>query len=58
MYTKKDYELDKQFEIMLENRIPDFDEDDLYNMPKEEFCKTYRIPEEKWDMLQKEIQEM
>lgn len=36
----------------------DYDEDDLDNLTKEEFCKKYHIPGEEWDMLQKEIQEM
>ena len=51
-------DLDKRFDAMLECMIPDYDEDDLHDMEKEEFCKKYRIPEEEWDMLQKEIQKM
>ena len=37
---------------------PPFSEDDLTTMSKEEFCKTFRIPEEEWDSLQKDFQEM
>lgn len=52
MYTVEEARIDMM------NTRADYSEDDLYNMSKEEFCKTYRIPEEEWDMLQKEIQEM
>ena len=52
MYTIEDARID-----MMSSGV-DCSEDDLHEMEKEEFCKKYRIPEEEWDMLQKEIQEM
>ena len=52
MYTIEDARID-----MMSSGV-DYSEDDLHEMEKEEFCKKYRIPEEEWDMLQKEIQEM
>lgn len=33
-------------------------EEDIYELSKEEYCEKYNVPSEVWEMLQKEVQEM
>lgn len=35
-----------------------FNEDDFFNLSKEEYCRKYNILSEEYDMLQKDYQEM
>ena len=35
-----------------------YDEDDLFDLTKEEFCKKYDVGEEDYEMLHKQFQEM
>ena len=59
-YDNGVYYINNNFEIVNHTNGSELEEDDedLYNLSKEEYCQKYGIATEEWEMLQKEVQEM